>query len=488
MMIVRMAGTLLALLLLSGCAVGPDYVRPEIEADVPDQWARPTLADALPDSTAAEHWRWWQAFADTTLNALVDQALVHNNDLAAAAGRVLEAQALVGGAESARWPSVEIGGTASRSKNSTSQTFGFLDPYRNSFSASATLKYEADLWGRLSRGKEAAVATLLASEQDRRAVAQALIASVVRTWLQIQELQLQVQLNDRTVANFEQNLGFVKRRYERGLVTSLDVHLAAQNLAAARAAGPTFRQNLAQVRRQLEILVGQYPAGTMLAQDSESAGSLPAPLPPVPAGLPSELLERRPDLQAAEMRLHSSVARIGEAKAALYPRISLTGSAGSSSSELGDLFTQPANFWSLAGNLFMPLINRGATQAQIKAAEARAQQAVAGYRTTVLQAFAEVENALDQDHHQSSQEAFLEDSVLQARRSVSRSEERYARGLENILVALESQRRLYTAESNLLTTQRLRRTARVNLIQALGGPWEENTTWNTVQNTQGADQ
>lgn len=493
-MVPRLIALIATLVLGAGCSVGPDYVRPEIEAEVPGQWARPTLADALPDSTGSNHWRWWESFGDSTLNQLVDDALAYNNDLAAAAGRVLEARALLGGARSNQWPRIEIGGAASRSKISSSQTFGVLDPYRDAFSLSANLSYEIDLWGRLSRGKEAALATLVASEQDRRAVAQGLIAGVVRAWLQIREFELQVALNERTVANFTSNLATVRGRYERGLVTALDVHLAAQNLAAAQSFGPAFRQNLAQTRRQLEILVGRYPEGTIQASDLANAegrltaGLMPEPLPPVPAGLPSQLLERRPDISAAEMRLHSSVARIGEAKAALYPRISLTASAGTSSSELSDVFTQPTNIWSLAGNLFMPLINRGATKAQIEAAEARSMQAAAAYRSTILQAFAEVENALDQDHYQSNQEGFLEESVLQAQRSVKLAETRYSRGLDNILVALESQRRLYTAESNLLTTQRLRRSARVNLIQALGGPWEELDPEIIQLSHQGADQ
>jgi len=426
--------------------------------------------------------RWWESFGDTTLNTLVETALVHNNDLAAAAGRVLEAEALLGGARSKQYPSVEIGGTAARSKSSEVGGASFMPLYNNSFSANATLRYEADLWGRLARGKEAALASLLASQQDRRALAQSLIAGVVRTWLQIRELQMQVELNDRTVINFTDNLETVRNRYHRGLVTALDVHLAGQNLASAQAIGPANRLNLAEARRRLEILVGHYPSGLINSSDLENADGtlreivMPEPLAPVPPGLPSDLLERRPDLVAAEMRLHSSVARIGEAKAALYPRISLTASAGTSSNELNELFTSPSDIWSLAGNLFMPLINRGATQAQIQAAEARTVQATAQYRSTILQAFSEVENALDQDHYQKLQEGYLVESVDSARRSVDLAEDRYMRGLDTILVALESQRRLYTAESQLLTTERLRRTARVNLIQALGGPWDEMNT------------
>ncbi len=468
----------LLLLAFTGCAVGPDYVRPELPTEVEPQWTpRPTMNEVLAGQD--DHFRWWQAFNDTTLNSLVDKALIHNNDLAAAAGRVLEAEAFLGAAKSNQFPTLEIGGNASRSKIPENSASILIPTHNNAYSANAILRYEADLWGRLSRGKEAALATLLASEQDRKALAQSLIANVVHTWLEIRELQMQVQLNEGTVQNFTDNLETVRNRYHRGLVTALDVHLAGQNLASAQAVGPGNKQRLNQARRHLEILVGQYPSGAIIASDLEQENgtlkiiTMPEPLAPVPAGLPSEMLERRPDLVAAEMRLHSTVARVGEAKAALYPRISLTASAGTSSSELSDVFTAPTNVWSLAGNLFMPLLNRGATQAQIKAAEARVMQSTAQYRTTILQAFSEVENALDQDHFQKEQETFLNESVERARSSVDLAEDRYMRGLDNILVALESQRRLYNAESQLLTTQRLRRTARVNLIQALGGPWDE---------------
>lgn len=199
---------------------------------------------------------------------------------------------------------------------------------------------------------------------------------------------------------------------------------------------------------------------------------MPEPLEQVPAGLPSDLLERRPDLLAAEAELASNTARIGEAKARLYPSISLTADAGTRSDEFDNLFATSTDAWSLVGNLLMPIINRGATQAQIQAAEARTMQATANYRATVLRAFSEVENALDQDIYQARQEEHLIKSVEQSRLSVQLAEERYRRGLDNLLTTLESQRRLFNSESGLLTTQRQRRTARVDLILALGGPWE----------------
>ncbi|MCP4573860.1 MAG: efflux transporter outer membrane subunit [bacterium] len=485
--------TALAAVLLAGCAVGPDYERPDLEAPPPVEWKAATMDDALPsgDGSGAS-WRWWEEFEDVTLNALVDSALVRNHELAQAVASVLEARAAAGGAESARWPSIEIGGTATRSKSSEQQlSFGPL--YTNSFAATATMRYELDLWGQLSRGKEAAVADLLASEQNRRTVVQTLIADVVRTWLQIHELRQQVALTERTVDSFASSLATVQERYRRGLVSALDLHLAGQNLSSARAQLPAFQEQLVAARRRLEILVGRYPAGELVASDAEamndgSTTAMPEPLAPVPAGLPSELLDRRPDLLAAEAQLAANTARIGQAKAALYPRIALTAEGGSKSREFEDLFTSASDAWSLVGNLVMPLINRGATQAQIKAAEARSARAAAAYQAAVLRAFAEVENALDREVFQSRQEEDLTASADQARRSVHLAEERYRRGLDPLLVTLESQRRLFNAESQLLATQRQRRAARVDLILALGGPWEAATAVATDDNREGAVQ
>ena len=469
------------MLLVTGCTVGPDYERPDLDTPVPEGYvnpaAGPTLADALPDSTVGADWRWWEDFGDTTLNSLVEDALVHNNDLARAVGRVLEARAGLTGAKAPLWPSFEIGGQASRSKRSEGLP-GFGPLYSNFQMVGLSARYELDLWGKLARGKEAAVATLLASEQNRRTVAQTLIADVVRTWLQIRELQLQVALTERTIASFESSLATVHERYRRGLVGPLDLHLAGQNLSTAEAQLPVFEGQLTATRRRMEILAGRYPSGTIVASDLDDADGglreqiMPEPLEQVPAGLPSDLLERRPDLLAAEAELASNTARIGEAKARLYPSISLTADAGTRSDEFDNLFATSTDAWSLVGNLLMPIINRGATQAQIQAAEARTMQATANYRATVLRAFSEVENALDQDIYQARQEEHLIKSVEQSRLSVQLAEERYRRGLDNLLTTLESQRRLFNSESGLLTTQRQRRTARVDLILALGGPWE----------------
>ena len=474
----------LAIVSLAGCAAGPDFERPATAPELPARWAAQEDADR-PAETGGIEARWWEGFHDPALNDLVDEALANNADLEAAAARVLEAQASVGGATSALLPSLSLGATASRSHTSSDlTTFPGLQLTNNTYNVSGTVTWEADLWGKLRRGRESALAGLLASEQDRHWLAQSLTANVTLAWLQVQELRMQIELNERTVASYRENTQTVGDRYRRGLVSSLDLQLARQNLAAAQAAAPPLRQQLAEARRRLEVLAGRYPAGSVISQAGPT--KLPEPLPPVPTGLPSALLDRRPDLLAAEARLHAATAGIGQAKAALFPRFALTAEGGSTTREFSNLLTDPTRAWSLVGNLVMPLINRGATQAQIHAAEARARQAVAAYRSVVLSALAEVENALDRDRNLADQEQLLIDSVVQARSSLDLAEDRYARGLDSLLMLLDTQRRLLSAESQLLSTQRARRAARVQLILALGGPWTDPAA-PTAMN-EGADQ
>ena len=476
-------GAMLALVALAGCAAGPNYERPATTPELPAAWAAQTAAGA--GATASPDPQWWKAFGDEELDALVDEALQNNADLEAAAARVLTAEASVGGATSALLPSLSLGATASRSHTSSAMTtFPGLNLTNNMYSVTGTATWEADLWGKLRRGREAALAALLASEQERRWLVRSLTANVTLAWLQVKELRMQVELNQRTVASYEENLQMVQDRYQRGLVSSLDLQLARQNLAAAQAGSPSLHQQLAEARRRLEVLAGRYPAAAVVTGDGPT--TLPDPLPSVPAGLPSSLLDRRPDLLAAEANLHAATAGIGQAKAALFPRFALTAEGGSTTREFSDLLTDPTKAWSLVGNLVMPLINRGATKAQIRAAEAQAQQAAAAYRSAVLNALAEVENALDRDRNLTRQEELLLDSVAQARSSAELAQERYGRGLDNLLVLLDAQRRLLTAESQLLSVERSRRAARVQLILALGGPWTDEVS--PTATNEGADQ
>lgn len=473
------------MLAIAGCTVGPDHVRPPLVVDLPAAYN----ADAgAPAAAGLDPLRraWWTAFADTTLNDLIAGAVTGNQDLRRAAARVLEARALAGGASSDRWPRLEIGGTASRSRTSLSAFGGRGTIDRELYDANLTARYELDLWGRLSRAEEAARATLLQSEMNRRVVLQTLVADVVRTWLQVRELQGQLALSRSTITSYRHTVSMVEQRYARGMVPAFEVHLARQNLLNAEATAPEQERLLAEATRRLQILAGRYPSGRGLESgrpDTTStpgsgydlAQALPAPLPAVPAGLPSSLLERRPDLFAAEAGLHASTANVGAAKARLFPTLSLTGSAGYTSNDLSTWFDSGTDVWSLVAGLAMPLLNRGATRAQVEAAEARAAQALAAYHQAVLVAFGEVENALDADRHHAEREQLLLAAVQEAQRALDLAQQRYGSGLDNLLSTLEAQRRLLTVTSNLLSTQRAHRTARVNLILALGGPWDAAT-------------
>ncbi|MFH1843170.1 MAG: efflux transporter outer membrane subunit [bacterium] len=466
----------IGLLLLSGCARGPAYQRPDLTTTVPATY-HSLVAPETPQMIPGPSSYWWSGFNDPLLDGLVEEAIQHNHDLEAATARVLESRALLFGSKSTRWPAIEVGGTATRSKTSRSMFGGQGSFYSTQYSGVASTRYEIDLWGRLSRAEEAARASLLASEFDHRTVWLTLIADVVRTWLEIREIECQLALNEQTIENYTSNLQLVEDRYRHGLVPPLDVHLARQNLLSAQALNPQWRQQLSSAKRRLEILVGRYPAGELERNVTTTASrcSLPPELSPVPAGLPSELLERRPDILAAEMRLRAANANIGAAKAALFPRISLSGEAGFRATALADLFQENASIWSLVGNLTAPLLNRGAQVSQLHAAEARTAQAVAAYRGTVLNAFREVETALEAERLEAERRQWLQSAVAEARRSLTLAEDRYRRGLDNLLLTLDTQRRLYQAEAQLISTERSLRTARVNLILALAGSWETPT-------------
>jgi multidrug efflux system outer membrane protein len=455
------------LVLTTGCAVGPDYHRPDVIA-VPEAFVADASADV---SLGGVDRAWWTAFGSPELDALVDEALANNPDAAAAAARVLAARAQLDGANASRLPSVEIGGTASRSQTSRARFGGMGSFYQNFYTASASAAYELDLWGRLSRTRRAAWAAALASEVDRRTVQQALIADVVRGWLAVRESTDQLALARGTVAAYERSRDMVEDRYLAGVVSSVDLHLSRQTVSSASALAALREQELSAVRRGLEMLLGRYPAGA-LAADGPGVAELPA-LPPVPAGLPSDLLERRPDIQAAEMRLRSATESVGAAKAELFPKLAITGEYGYNSSLLEELLKDASSIWNLAGGLSMPLLNRGARTSQVDAARAGAAEAEAVYVKVVLNGFREVEAALTAERVQGERREHLRASAEHARRSLVVAEDRYRQGLDGFLSVLDTQRRLLQAEGDWLGAERAWRTSRVDLIQALGGDWDE---------------
>src|SRR5690349_9870412 len=355
---------------LSGCAsVGPDYKRPAV-ATAP-QWH--TASEGVGSLADLE---WWQLFEDPVLRGLIGAALEENKDLRLAVARVAEARAQLAVTRAAQFPQVDGQGSYTNQRFSQ-KSFPLnaigsfpggsgLDVQQDFYRTSVDLTFELDLWGRLRRGTEAARADLLASAENARTVLTTLISDVAQNYFDLLELDREADIDRRTLASRQASLELVRRRYEDGLTSELDVRRAEQELATAAAAVPDVERRIAQTEDRLSLLLGRNP-GPIARSHSLDAQALP---PEVPAGLPSMLLERRPDIRQAEEKLISANAHIGEAKAAFFPRISLTGMFGLESASLSELFTGPARVWQVGPTVTFPIFHAGQLRGNLHAAEA----------------------------------------------------------------------------------------------------------------------
>lgn len=459
-----MATTALAAL-LAGCAKVPPVQRPSLETEVPDVWA------AVPDAARAEEVAdaWWEEFGDPRLSEAVVAALENNHDLRAAAARVAqaEAQARIAGAD--RKPAADVGLSGSRRKQSfiglpVPGGDEVLSSTVTSYGASVNISWEIDLWGRLRATAGAAVADLQAAKAEFAAARLSLAGQTTKAWLAASEAAQQVDLARRTVETWRQSYEQVRHRYERGVRPSLDVRLAGSSLADAEALlALRLRQQDATVR-QLEVLLGRYPGRNL-----HPPTALPAVPREIPGGLPADLVDRRPDLAAAERRLAAADQRLVAARRSLYPRISLTASGGTASTQLTDLVDGNFGIWSLAANLLQPLFQGGKLRAGVDRAAAGTDEALESYVAGALRAYAEVETALAADDHLAQQDDRLAESSRQATAARALALGRYQAGLEDYVTVLESQRRQFLSESALLNVRRVRLENRVDLYLALGG-------------------
>jgi len=448
---------------LAGCAVGPEYERPQVPT--PENWR--TTAEgtgSLADLT------WAELFQDEALQSLIRVALEENKDLRLAAARVLEARAQLGVTRSGQFPQVE--GTASYDTRRSSQVSSAPIPAGTDVSkevqkGTLDLSFEIDLWGRLRRATEAARAELLASEEARRVVVITLVSDVALSYFDLLDLDRELGIAKRTLASRREALRIIRLREQEGLASELDLRRAEGELASTSAAIPDLERRIAQVENGLSTLIGRNPGpiprGTpLIAQD----------LPPaIPAGLPSDLLERRPDIRQAEQRLVATNARIGEAKAAFFPRIFLTGAFGVESVALSDLFTGPARIWQFGPTVTLPIFTGGRNRAQLSVAESRQEQALIQYQQTLLQAFREVEDALVAHRKVREVRVEQETQVASAQRTLVLAQLRYVNGLASYLDVLDAQRQLFEAEIGLTRTQRTQLAAVVQVYKALGGGW-----------------
>jgi multidrug efflux system outer membrane protein len=446
---------------LFSCAVGPDYRRPAVEA--PAGWR-----ELSGDSHAVINEQWWTVFGDEQLDRIIQIALAENKDVQIAAARIEEARALVAATRADQFPQLNVEAGASRSRGSAAATQA---PPGTNLTASryrvaADLSFELDLWGRLRRSTEAARATLLSTEYAERVVRLALVSQVAQSYFDLRSLDLQLGIATRTLKTRRETLRLVRKRFEGGVVSELDLQQAEGEAATAEAAVPALERRIVQRENELSVLLGRNPGAISRGRDLFDVA-----VPDVPVSLPSDLLGRRPDILSAEQTLVAANANIGVARAAYFPRISLTGLLGVESVELSNLFSREARAWQLATNLAAPIFTAGRTRGQVQAATARQRQALYDYLRTIQTAFREVEDSLVARRTFSEQQQAQNSQVQALRRSLRLAQLRYVNGYSSFLEVLEAQRALFNAELQLVEVQQSRFAATIDLIKALGGGW-----------------
>lgn len=451
--------------LLASCALGPDYKRPSIET--PGQY-RAQTEEAGTDSFGDVGW--WTVYQDPTLQALLRTALENNLDLRIAATRVEQAQAALGVARLGQVPRISAGAGATRQERSDAQgAVPGLDRINSQYSASLNLSFELDFWGRLRRASESARAQVLATEYGRQAVRAGLVSEVATAYFTLIALDEQLEITRGTMETREQFLRLTRAQFDRGVVSGLDVSTAEAQLATARASVPDLERQLAQQENQLSVLLGRNPGPVLRQTRDISAVTL---APQTPAGLPSRLLERRPDLLQAEQGLVSANAQVGVAKAAMFPSISLTGSYGSLSLAMSDLFTNASETWSVGVNLLQPLLDADRNLYRIDQADAARRQALLEYEKTVRTAFQEVADALVGRQKSAEFEAAQNDLVAAQSRSEQIALARYKSGYSSYFDVINADRDLFNAKLVLSRARLESLLSSVQLYRALGGGWQ----------------
>lgn len=454
--------------LLSGCAVGPDYLRPANWLPAAFKEAPTAVAETKTDNPAIVQ-QWWTLFNDTTLNELVDLALRQNADLRSAVARVEQADAAAREAGASLFPNVDAQAAGSNTHLSEkTATWSVNSPeVLRARSAGLSLSYELDVWGRVRRSNEAARASLLASQYGRDSIRLSVAGLVAANYLNLRALDAQLAITAESLSSREESAKLVKTRVDAGLVSPLDQYQADGALAALQAQQAELRRSRALLAHQLALLTGK--------PDLEvAAGPLSAiPLPPQPpAGLPADLIEARPDVRQAEQQLIAANANIGVAKAAYYPKFSLTGVLGSESKTLSDLFSSGAGTWSAGLSLLMPIFDFGKTGARVDQAKALNQQSLIAWQKTLETAYKEVRDALVSLNELGTAESAQENRADNARKALDLARLRYDAGYSGYLEVLDAQRSANEAQLAAVATRQARLNAAVELFKALGGGWQ----------------
>jgi len=455
----------LLVIALTGCAVGPDYVRPLAEAP-----AKYRFEDAQARDTA--NTRWWTQFDDKELERLIGVALAENKSVLIAAARVEEFYGRYGAQRGQQFPQVGLTADAGRQRApdvSTPFTAGQSGGTNNSYVVDLGVSFELDLWGRLRRATEAARAELLAAEENRRTVILSLVSAVATAYVNLLDLDRQLEIARSTAQTRAESLRIFELRFKGGTVSEMELQQVRSEYEAALAAIPSLEKQIAQQENNLSVLLGRNPGPVARGGTLDKLV-----LPAVPAGLPSELLERRPDIRQAEQQMVAANARIGVAKAAFYPSISLTGLLGTASTDLSNLFSGASKTWSYAAEINQPIFTGGTLSGQLLVSEAQQKQVLYGYQQAIQSAFAEVENSLVDQAKTRQQVAALARQVEALGRYAYLARLRYDNGYTSYIEVLDAERSLFNAQLQLAQTQGQLYFALINLYKALGGGWVDD--------------
>lgn len=448
-------------LLIGGCSLSPKYEQPKanLPQDFGVEYSKETISQT-----------WWKDFGDEYLNGIVEEALKNNYDLAVAMERVSQARSSWGYARSDRYPSLSAQGEATRNKKNPRQ--GEFDNYNN-FSLSGILSFELDLWGRARDADRSAYATLLASKANRDTIRLSLIASVVESYFGILTLNNQVQISKNTLVSREESYQYRKKEFEAGKISEIDMQQARSEMASVRAQLQSLLMERNAAQTALMILLGRDPQGIFNIALPVESQILPK-APKVPVGLPSTLLENRPDIEAAEQNLKAANFSIGVARAAYFPTISLTGLIGYASPELNELFNNSSSTWNYGGNFVGNVIDFGRTSANVELTKSQYREMLLNYGQTLRQAFGEVRDSLYNYSMSFERLSSLNEQVEALRRTLVLAELRYREGYTNYLEVLTTQSNLFAAELTQQSANLENLSSVINIYKAFGGGWDKS--------------
>jgi outer membrane protein, multidrug efflux system len=452
--------------LLASCTVGPNYKRPRVE--VPANYRNPSQPEApQPNAASLGDEKWWEVFQDAELQKLVHTAIQQNYNLQIAASRVIQARNQVTITRSNQFPDVSgrVGYLSQRNPS-----FPPLPSYEiNATQLQGSASWDIDFWGRYRRATEAARASLLSTEWARRAVISSLVANVAAAYFQLRELDLQLEIAKRTLASRQESVKLTETLVNGGATSLVDLRQAQQLVETAAATIPDIERQIQQQENLIKTLLGENPGEIVRGRRLTDE-----PLPPtIPAGLPSALLERRPDIREAEQNLVAANAEIGVARAQLYPDISLTGAGGAETPALTRLFTSGAGIWSVAGAVTQPIFTAGRLRANVRLSEAQQQEALFNYKQTVQQAFSNVSDALIGYSKYRQFREHEEALAAAAKDAADLANTRYNGGVTSYLEVLTNETNYFSAELSLAQAQLNERLSLVQVYNALGGGWQQ---------------